>query len=563
MKIYQHKLTFQTLLTALLGVAVLLGTGCRREQRLYPFRWEAVDPLTDSLTLAIDRGLYLREDPDSLSILLSRLEKHTDKKEKLRGRTDFLRATLMLRMDSIEGAVSRYTKLLESVDSSSNPYLYNRLLFQTDSDDVSPASYNATSARLEYFRKINDPFMSGAAYIELANLLTKVKDNEGALQAYHEADSLLKASGFHELAIPIGKNVAEVLMIRGDSIEGITLLKDLLKNRYIISRPELHYNILNDYVTESRDTLGAREMIKILDSEGLPLESDCRLATFLSEVEYDRGNYREALRLARAGYHQAIEDEEDDVRAVSMHRLSEAFNALGRNDSAYHYLSREIAFVDSMNMAQQPMEIRAKETERFIQEKKMEKELKQEKKLLWVTVCVFIVFCCVMIAAGVVVWRIHALRLAKAKTRLEMEKSHRRLMATQILVEEKDALLNTLSRDLRDLEEKGEISAGTKGHIAAPIKTHIVQTSGRNSFLDTFSELHPDFVERLKAHSPELTDTDIRLAKYIAVGLDNKQIASTLGIRPESVKQARWRLRSKLHLSSGASLEDYLANFVE
>ncbi|MDE7109719.1 MAG: LuxR C-terminal-related transcriptional regulator, partial [Muribaculaceae bacterium] len=185
------------------------------------------------------------------------------------------------------------------------------------------------------------------------------------------------------------------------------------------------------------------------------------------------------------------------------------------------------------------------------------------KKMLWVITFIFFLFLCMVVAAGVVVWRIHALRLDRARASVEREKAHRRLMATQILMEEKDALLNTLNRDLRHLEEKGEISSGTKGHIANPIKTHIVQSSGRETFLDTFSELHPDFTERLKEQAPDLTETDLRLAKYIAVGLDNKQIASTLGIRPESVKQARWRLRSKLHLPSGASLEEHLSSLVD
>ena len=560
MKTDRQKLIVPLLLTAFTAVIILFDTGCRRENRLYPFRWESYGAETDSLTLALDRGLYGGEDPDSLSLLVDILSKKGEKNEKLRDRADYYRALVMIRSDRGEVAESLFYKLLERVDSGAEPYLYNRLQFQTGSDEISPETYAVKFSRLEYFRKVDDPVMTAATLIDLANLLTKVKDTESAILAYKEADTLLNTAGFHELAIPIRKNIAEALQLKGDSAGGVNILKELLKEPYILSQPALYYNILNDYLIESHDTLAAREMIKIREREGLTLESDCRLAAFLSEVEFDKGNYQEALRLARAGYRQAIIDEEEDVRAVSMHRLSDAFKALGRPDSAYYYLSREVTFVDSMDMAQKPMEIQARETGRIIQEKRMEKELKHGKKILWITILICVIFLCVVIAAGVVVWRINSLRLEKAKASLEREKAHRRLMATQILVEEKDALLNSLNRDLRELEEKGEISSGAKGHIATPIKTHIVQSPGREAFLETFSELHPDFTERLKSHAPDLTETDIRLAKYIAVGLDNKQIASTLGIRPESVKQARWRLRSKLRLPSGASLEDYLKN---
>lgn len=562
MKTERHKLIFYLLFAAISAMTILFDTGCRRGNRLYPFRWESYGADTDSLTLTIDNGLYRKLDPDSLSDLVGLLEKQAEKKKGIKDRADYFRALVMIRMDERETADSLFQCLLERVDSASNPYLYNRLHYQTGSDEISPENYAVKFSRLEYFRNVGDPVMSAAGYIDLANLLLNIKDADEAIESYRKADSLLNVAGFHELAIPIKKNIAEALQMKGDSIGGIRILKDLLKDPYILSQPVLHYNILNDYLTESYDTLAAREMINILENKGLPIESDCRLSTFLSEIEFDKGNYREALRLARAGYQQATIDEDEDVRAVSMHRLADAFKGLGISDSAYWYLSREIVFVDSMNLAQKPMEIQAMETGRIIKEKKMERELKHGKRMLWVTIFVFIVFICIIVAAGVVVWRIHSLRLEKAKTSLEKEKAHRRLMATQILVEEKDALLNSLNRDLREMEEKGEISSGAKGHIVNPIKTHIVQSQGREAFLETFSELRPDFTERLKAQAPDLTDTDIRLAKYIVIGLDNKQIATTLRIRPESVKQARWRLRSKLHLPSGSSLEEYLKRII-
>lgn len=557
-----HILFPAALLTAVTLLSVVLS-GCTEERRLYPFRWESTGNKADSLTLALERGLYMGEDLDTLSVLLTLLDAQAEKEEKLKGRADFFRSAIMERDDREEAADSILNRLLERTDSAADPYLYNRLRLRMGTDEVSPATYNEKFSRLEYFRSVGDPFQTAAASNDIGNLLKDVNDPDGAIMAYSEADSLLRVAGFPELAIPIGMNVAHALQIKGDSVAGIKLLRDLLKDPFISSNLSLQYAILNNIFTSTLDTLAAREMIIIRQEEGEPVEEDCKLATFLSETEYDKGNYHEALRLARAGYRQAIIEDNTDVRAISMQRLADAFAALGLTDSAYYYLCREVNFTDSIELARMPQEIQATETGRILRERKMEKELRQGKKILWVTTFIFIVFLCVVIAAGVVVWRIHSLRLEKAKASVEREKAHRRLMATQILMEEKDALLNSLSRDLRQLEEKGEISSGTKGHIANPIKTHIVRTSGRETFLDTFSELHPDFVERLKNQAPDLTETDLRLAKYIAVGLDNKQIASTLGIRPESVKQARWRLRTKLRLPSGASLEEHLASLVD
>lgn len=63
---------------------------------------------------------------------------------------------------------------------------------------------------------------------------------------------------------------------------------------------------------------------------------------------------------------------------------------------------------------------------------------------------------------------------------------------------------------------------------------------------------------RLRKDYPSLTGADLRLASYIAMGMENKHIARVMSIRPESVKQARWRLRGKLGLAPGESLDDLM-----
>lgn len=67
----------------------------------------------------------------------------------------------------------------------------------------------------------------------------------------------------------------------------------------------------------------------------------------------------------------------------------------------------------------------------------------------------------------------------------------------------------------------------------------------------------------MRARYPGVKEYDVRLASLIAMGLDNKQIAAALAIRPESVKQARWRLRTRMGLTSGDSLAAALAHLLE
>jgi len=56
---------------------------------------------------------------------------------------------------------------------------------------------------------------------------------------------------------------------------------------------------------------------------------------------------------------------------------------------------------------------------------------------------------------------------------------------------------------------------------------------------------------------------DLKLAAFSALNLDIKQIARILGIKPESVKQSRWRLRRKLGLTPEQNLDETLRPYLD
>lgn len=75
-----------------------------------------------------------------------------------------------------------------------------------------------------------------------------------------------------------------------------------------------------------------------------------------------------------------------------------------------------------------------------------------------------------------------------------------------------------------------------------------------------FDVVNPRFTERLRERCPNLAESYVKLACYIIMELDNKRIAELMMIRPESVRQARWRLGRKLNLGPDESLDAWLRN---
>lgn len=146
------------------------------------------------------------------------------------------------------------------------------------------------------------------------------------------------------------------------------------------------------------------------------------------------------------------------------------------------------------------------------------------------------------------------------KSELEIERYHRQFLAMSLAIEDTDRSFSEIRDRLQELQKEGKINDQELKQVEDVIKKHTIQRNDLNKFRELFEKTHPGFLKNLKAAWPDLSETQVRLATYIYTGMDNKQIANFLNIRVESVKQSRWRLRMKMGLQPGDSLEDTLRN---
>ena len=80
------------------------------------------------------------------------------------------------------------------------------------------------------------------------------------------------------------------------------------------------------------------------------------------------------------------------------------------------------------------------------------------------------------------------------------------------------------------------------------------------SFRHYFENVHEQFFPVMKSNHPDLSSNDLKLCVLSRLNLNSKEMATMLGISPESVKTARYRLRKKLGLERHDSILDYLIN---
>lgn len=76
-----------------------------------------------------------------------------------------------------------------------------------------------------------------------------------------------------------------------------------------------------------------------------------------------------------------------------------------------------------------------------------------------------------------------------------------------------------------------------------------------------FEKAHPDYLRRLRATYPALSDAEERLFLLIKLNLTRKEMATILGISADSVKKTRNRLRKRLELGEETDLDGHIRAF--
>lgn len=130
-----------------------------------------------------------------------------------------------------------------------------------------------------------------------------------------------------------------------------------------------------------------------------------------------------------------------------------------------------------------------------------------------------------------------------SKKQASIEKLEKKLINQKIedLEEDNIKLKTTLREDLKNLIEEN-----SKEHL--------------EHFFTNFEKLYPNFKSDILKLAPNLTAKEIKLAAFIKLNVNSKEIANLLHITPESVNKARYRLRKKLQLNTKEDLSNYILN---
>lgn len=154
-------------------------------------------------------------------------------------------------------------------------------------------------------------------------------------------------------------------------------------------------------------------------------------------------------------------------------------------------------------------------------------------------------------------------RLKATELQRELDYKNRELTAYTLNFAQKNQLIEELKEQLNLLKPQDGQQQKQLKQLRSLVNNTRNLDRDWEDFRLHFESVHPHFFQVLKRQHPDLSNGEQKLCSLIRLNLSMKETAAILGISPNSVKTARYRLRNKLKLQTQDNLMDYLMQFDE
>lgn len=546
----------------LLSFVFMLVSSCHRgDKRLDPFRWPVVSAEVDSLTLQLEYAFNDYRPTDSLLAMVAAFEKLSDGADSADVRNlrlSYWRGRMFQRQDMVDSAVRVVGRALSVTDSVRFPYEFFRLraLYRQLGHTRGAQSYRDVDEEARFYAQLGDAPMVAASYINMGTSLYLIGELDKGLEYIKKADDIHTGLGFNKMVARNAINVANIRYRQGLHREADSLLLNLLHSPEIAGDSVVFNLVMRNLYAHTNDVKWLKSAYQ--DVRGKENRRGLQgLYQALLSNHYDKaGQSDSAVDYSRLAMSNLDYISDYGYKGMVMQAYASTMEKEGKIDSALVYEKRYVEYSDSdMARMQQTEVLRMANIREVSLAMTRENERVQRMRFSFIGILFL-----VLLVAGAIYFMLYRRqqlhKIASRDSRLEMEKNRRHLLAVMLAMEEKNNLFNSLKSEIEVMRKEETIGAPEAARLENAIKLHLAGGEEWDTFQEMFVKANPDFVSRLHEVYPDLSDTYVKLATYIYMGLDNNKIARLLVIRPESVKQARWRLRKMMGLDKDVSLDD-------
>lgn len=574
----------------MLILILLIVTGCRQSSHHNPWHiWSSAAPDFDSVVELAERAYGRNLGHDTIRRLTDSLVSMSGRmgaSSLMKGRAHYFRARLLQNYTSYADHMEEVKEEIKKAyacygDTSGYPYDMFRL-YELESR-LPPRDferqYHDGVAIISKARQFGDSITMATAFINLGITLRRIGDDEAAFDCFREARHIFRQFGMTDWYKRASLSIAKVLP---DSMlekrrEIYTDLRDYAKTREdtLLTLRALHNLYLldydPDYLHECISLTSSNSSYKSLASyysAGMALHylklSEKTVSGLGNKDFIGRKKFTDDEKLGLLYADKAMVNYSEEMlpeySIIVFSSIAAAKAMQGDTASALDAVSKYIHLTDSLSKVNSGREVVKTRALREMTKSRLEvQRVSEQRKLTMLAVALplIILFIGILMA---LMRRRDMLRRIKAKTELSLVQSRLQLAMSRLAIQEHSNVMKSASRKINSLMSSGVMSSEDMDDIRQALEQNL-DISGAESFQKSFSELNPDFEGRLKERWPSLTDGQLRLCSYIAMGLNNRQISAVTGMGYNSLLVTRHRLRNRLGLKKDERLEDVLGDY--
>lgn len=322
----------------------------------------------------------------------------------------------------------------------------------------------------------------------------------------------------------------------------------------------------------------------------------------LGALYIQRGNYTQALKYLQEALQKSKQANVSYLLDDTYITLAKAYEGLSQFKKAYEYQVKYKSLSDSLLNKEEIQRIERLQNKYEFEKEKDQLKAEQERKELeyqqelerqqWIQYSSFAGIVFILIIAGTIyrfyqikkednkqlVHQADMLRLKNEELNVMREKEQemmqkereymeeniankeRQLATTTMLSHEKNSLLNQLLGQMKKVKEKTDETAYQELKEAEKlIQQNLNMKNSWESFVFQFENVHPNFFKKIKEMYQDITPTELKIAAYIKIGFNNKEVAEISNITPDAVKKRINRLKKRMGLGPDDEVRDFVA----
>lgn len=238
------------------------------------------------------------------------------------------------------------------------------------------------------------------------------------------------------------------------------------------------------------------------------------------------------------------------------------FRSLGQIDSAFYYYNLYTALNDSLEKVvnANSLDIARARLNDQASRYSIEQLYRDKEAALRFRNLIILIIILLSVIALLYLNRQRLRSLYKENLAIQQQEAAEKLAREQLEMVTRNLIEKTqLAEELQRQLENREAAAG-KEELAKTITDITILTEADwDKFRTLFEQLYPGFFYNLREKVGDITQAELRMAALTRLRLPAGQMATVLGISPNSVYKTKQRLRQRLNLDTEQSLETYLA----